>query len=81
MADLHALAALKRRMDEEPAVPIERAAEMLAISTRTIRRHLHEFEVRRVHRHIFITVRSVERQLTQERYQATRGFDLTRFMK
>src|SRR5437660_12885129 len=74
MADPHALAALKRRIHEEPAVPIECAAEMLGISTRTIRRHLYKFEVKHVHRHIFITVRSVARYLAQEQYQATQGF-------
>ncbi len=82
MADLHALAALKRRIDEEPAITLERAAQTLGISPRTLRRRIHEFEVRRgPNRHIFVTVRSVTRYLVQEQYQATRDFDLTRSVK
>jgi DeoR/GlpR family transcriptional regulator of sugar metabolism len=70
---------LKQLLEAEPTVSIEVAASVLGVSVRTVRRHLNVFEVRRgVHRHLYLTVRSVARFLAQESYQPSRDFDATR---
>jgi hypothetical protein len=71
------LAALKHRLGEGLlAVPIEEAAQLCNLSTRTIRRRLHQFEVRRDRRnHILISRRSIQRFLECERYQPSLNFD------
>jgi hypothetical protein len=60
MRDLDSVVDLKRRLlEEEPAVRIELAAELIGMSERSLRRRLHQFEYRRNHRHIWITLRSI----------------------
>lgn len=82
MVDLNALLALKNRLDQEPVLTLEKAAEVCAISTKTLRRHIHRFEVRRGrNRHIYVTVRSIMHYLAREQYQPSPHFDLTRSLK
>jgi hypothetical protein len=69
------LAAIKHRLGK-PSVPIEEAAKLCNLSTRTIRRHLHKFEVRRDRRnHIFISKRSIQHFLEYDRYQPSTRYD------
>jgi hypothetical protein len=71
------LAVIKYRLGEGlPAVPIEEAAQLCNLSTRTIRRRLHHFEVRRDRRnHILISQRSIQHFLECDRYQPSLHFD------
>jgi len=79
MTDFKMVVALKRRIEEEPAVSLERAAQLCCVSARTIRRHIHLFETRRGrNRHILVTLRSIARFLAEEQYQPSRHYDLTR---
>lgn len=73
--DLNSLVELKRRLEEPPAVKIEVAAELLGLSERTLRRHLHEFEYRHTRRHIWVTLRSIALFLANINYQPSRDFD------
>jgi hypothetical protein len=77
MTNIHAsLAALKHRLEVEPAVPLEAAAELCKLNARTIRRRIHQFEVRRDRRnHIFITLRSIQRFIEFQQYQPSVDFD------
>jgi hypothetical protein len=78
MTEIQKLVSLKRQIFEEPAVPIETAAQLCGISHRTLRRHLHLFESRRGrNRHLYITLRSIEKFLVREQYAPTREFDIT----
>ncbi len=83
MSDIRAtLAALKHRLEVEPAVPIETAAELCKVHARTIRRRIHQFEVRRGRRnHIFITLRSIKRFSEFEQYQPSVDFDARKSLR
>jgi hypothetical protein len=76
MLDINSVVDLKHRLEEEPAVRIELAAELIGVSERTIRRRLHNFEFRRSRRHIWITLRSIAKFIAEEQYQPSLHFDL-----
>jgi hypothetical protein len=76
------LSALKQRLEAEPAVPLETAAELCNLSTRTIRRRIHRFEVRRDRRnHILVSLRSIKRFIESEQYQPSLDFDARKSVK
>ena len=79
MSELNDLLNLRGRIMEEPAVTIERAAELASTSVRTLRRKLHRLEWRRGrNRHIYITVRSLKKFILREQYGSTREDDCSR---
>jgi len=66
---------LKRRLEKLSVVKIEDAADLIGVSTRTVRRHLHLLEFRRSRGHIWISLRSIEKFIVEHRYQPSRHFD------
>jgi hypothetical protein len=69
---------LRSKLDIEPSVRIERAAEILQVSLRTMYRRIHQFERVRRRNHWFITVRSLERFIEQQQYGPDSVFDITK---
>lgn len=79
MSEFDRLASLRRKIWDEPAVTLERAAELCGVSPRTLRRRLYLLESRRgPNRHIYVTVRSLEKFLLREQYSPSREFDIPR---
>jgi hypothetical protein len=74
MHELNSLIDLKRRLENEPAIKIELAAQLIGVSERTVRRQLHKLEFRRSHNHIWITLRSIATYI-EEQYQPSRHYD------
>ena len=75
--DLAAIANLRGELDAIPAVSIEKAAELLEVSVRTLYRRRAEFEHRRRKGHLYFTLRSVRQYLELEQYNPTLSFDAT----
>ena len=71
MTDFSELLDLQRRIFDEPAVTLARAASLLGVSERTVRRHLHQLEWHRLaNGRVYITVRSLQRYLVNVLYYA-----------
>jgi helix-turn-helix protein len=75
--DLESITRLRVRLESVPAIPIEKAAELLDLSIRTLYRRRGEFEHRRHNRHLYFTLRSIKEHIEIEQYNPTPSFDIT----
>lgn len=73
--ELQYIQQLKSRMKCEPSIPIEEAASILEIDTRTIRRR-NEFERVRKKGHLHVTLRSIKRFIERHQYGPSESYDL-----
>lgn len=78
---LDAVTALKRELENLPKVPIEKAAEMLEVSLRTMYRRRKQFEWVRRRNHWYITVQSIRSYLEQKHYRPTPVFDVRKKLR
>ena len=69
------IATLRGEIEAVPAVPIERAAELVELSVRTLYRRRGEFEYRVQKRHLYFTLRSIKAFIEEEQYNPTKSFD------
>lgn len=76
MSSLADLESLRRRISEEPRIKIEEAARLLGISTNTIRRRRHDFELVKVKGHLYVTARSLLRFMSTHLYSPSAYFDV-----
>jgi len=75
---LDPVSALKRDLENLPKVSIEKAAEMLEVSVRTMYRRRLRFECVRRKGHWYITLRSIRHHIEEQHYSGTTLFDLTK---
>ncbi len=75
--DVASVVRLRTEIETVPAVPIERAAELLELSVRTLYRRRGEFEYRRRKGHLYFTVRGIQQYIELEQYNPTPSFDVT----
>jgi len=74
---IDAITKLRSDLATVPAVPIEKAAELLQMSVRTLYRRKEEFEYLRRKGHLYFTLRSIEHHIATKDYFATPLFDAT----
>lgn len=77
ISDLASIAKLRAELETVPAVPIERAAELLEVSVRTLYRRRSEFEHQRRKGHLYFTLRGIKQHIELEQYNPTPSFDIT----
>jgi hypothetical protein len=75
---LDALSALKRELEDLPKVSIEKAAELLEVSPRTMYRRRMQFECVRIRGRLYVTIRSIKHYIEREQYSPTIVFDVTK---
>lgn len=75
-SEFASIAKLRTELENTPSVKIERAAELLGVSVRTLYRRRYEFEHRRQGGHLYFTLRSLRQHVIQQ-YHPTTSFDLT----
>lgn len=75
--DLASVAKLRAALESVPSVPIEKAAELLNLSVRTLYRNRSEFEYKRHKGHLYFTIRSIKEHIEIEQYNPTSSFDIT----
>jgi hypothetical protein len=71
------IAKLRVDLETVPSVTIERAAELLDLSVRTLYRRRREFEHKRQKRHLYFTLRGIKQYIEIEQYNSTTSFDIT----
>jgi len=81
VTDLDTLSALKIQIDGLLAVTIERAGQLIGVSTRTMYRRRHKFEICRRNRHLYVSVQSIIKFVAEETYRGNKHYDLTRSFK
>jgi hypothetical protein len=77
MDNFDPLSQFRERLEREPSLPIERAAEALGMSVRNLYRRRGELEHFRKSGHLFFTIRDILRYIEIEQYNATATYDLT----
>ena len=74
---LASITKLRTQLETVPAVPIERAAELLELSVRTLYRRRAQFEHSRRKGHLYFTLRGIKQYIELEQYNPTLTFDMT----
>ena len=75
--ELASVVKLRTDLEIVPAVPIEKAAELLEMSVRTLYRRRREFEHKRQKGHLYFSLRGIKQHIEIEQYNPTASFDIT----